>query len=347
MSQKSINFANVIKLNKHIETLLLNNECVIIPGFGGFMAYHVEAKYDSRDCTFLPPMRTLGFNHQLKLNDSLMAQSYVETYDISYPEALRCIENEVEEIKQHLQNTGQYQLEDIGLLSYNEDGNIEFEPCESGILTPNLYGLSSFEFSLQDQTDQLSISCTETKNQSNYVDEVVEDDENIIKIKVSWIRNIAAVAAAIIAFFLINTPISNSNNDNVTLSNIGGNLFTHTVTKTTIDISKTDIREAIKKEVTLNTPETTEQIPVSTGGKQEIASNEFCIIMASHITKRNANNFVEELHKKGYSEAYTYINNGIVRVAFGKYKSLEDANKVLKEIRQNKNYKQSWVLKKR
>lgn len=347
MSQKSINFANVIKLNKHIETLLLSNECVIIPGFGGFMAYHVEAKYDSWDCTFLPPTRTLGFNQQLKLNDSLLAQSYVETYDISYPEAISRIENEVEELKQHLQNVGYYQMEDIGQLSYNEDGNIEFEPFESGILTPSLYGLSSFEFNQLNQDERNDILGTAPNDYDNHTDESDDNEENIIKIKVSWIRNIAAVAAAIIAFFLINTPITNSNNDNVTLSNIGGNLFTHTATKSSTDISKTDIREAIKKETTENTLPATEEKTAKAEGKAEVATDEFCIIMASRITKRNANNFVEELHKKGYNEAYTYINNGIVRVAFGKYSSMEEANKALKEIRQNKNYKQSWVLKKK
>lgn len=47
----------------------------------------------------LPPTRSIGFNPQLKINDSLLAQSYVEAYDISYPEAVRRIEKETDEIE--------------------------------------------------------------------------------------------------------------------------------------------------------------------------------------------------------------------------------------------------------
>ncbi|MQO83477.1 SPOR domain-containing protein, partial [Prevotella copri] len=34
------------RLERHIEILLLSNDCVIVPGFGGFMAHHVDARYD-------------------------------------------------------------------------------------------------------------------------------------------------------------------------------------------------------------------------------------------------------------------------------------------------------------
>ena len=87
MSQKSRTFANVIELERHIEILLLSNDCVIVPDLGGFMAHHREACYDEHDGMFLPPQRTLGFNPQLKLNDSLLAQSRPTTSAILRPSA--------------------------------------------------------------------------------------------------------------------------------------------------------------------------------------------------------------------------------------------------------------------
>lgn len=102
------------------------------------MTHHVDARYDKEEGVFLPPLRTLGFNPQLKINDSLLAQSYVEAYDISYPEALQRIEDEVNELKMHLQNDGSYEMNDIGTLAFNEDGHYVFTPCEAGILTPSL-----------------------------------------------------------------------------------------------------------------------------------------------------------------------------------------------------------------
>lgn len=75
------------------------------------------------------------------MNDSLLALSYVEAYDISYPEALNRIADEVTEMRQTLENSGKFELNDIGTIILNEDGNYTFEPCEAGILTPELYGL--------------------------------------------------------------------------------------------------------------------------------------------------------------------------------------------------------------
>ena len=75
----------MIEIDRHIEILLLSNDCVIVPGLGGFMTHHIQARYDADDQMFLPPLRTLGFNPQLTMNDSLLVQSYIEAYDISYP----------------------------------------------------------------------------------------------------------------------------------------------------------------------------------------------------------------------------------------------------------------------
>lgn len=150
-------FAVVIEIDRHIEILLLSNDCVIVPGLGGFMAHHVDARKDERDGSILPPMRAIGFNPKLNLNDSLLAQSYVEAYDLSYPDAVKRIEDEVRELWQHLEKKGRFELNDIGIISINDEGNLEFEPCIAGLLTPSLYGLSNFDMlTLDELTRQIS-----------------------------------------------------------------------------------------------------------------------------------------------------------------------------------------------
>lgn len=134
----------MIELERHIEILLLSNDCVIVPDFGGFMAHQVDARYDGRDNMFLPPLRTIGFNPQLTMNDSLLALSYVEAYDISYPDALSRIAEDVREIRAELDINGKYELTDIGTLYLNSQGTYTFKPCEAGLLTPNYYGLDGF-----------------------------------------------------------------------------------------------------------------------------------------------------------------------------------------------------------
>ena len=347
----------MIELGRHIEILLLTNDCVIVPGLGGFMAHHVEARFDSRDNMFLPPYRTLGFNPKLSLNDSLLVQSYVEAYDISYPDALQRIENEVCEIKQHISINGSYILSNIGELSMNCDGNYVFEPCMSGVLTPAFYGLSSFEAipSLIDK--ELANETFSTINEdifeqaSNTNEDVTEEiDNNVIKIKVAWIRNTVAVAAAIISFFLITTPISN-NTDNVILSDISSIITLTSLDKVdntpklNIDNTSLTKKDVIVNKDTVDTLSKTASVKQEKINKAEDKEPAFRIILASYITQKNAKEFVNKLHKQGYDKAYMYVKNNVVKVAYGAYPTENDAYNDLRLIHKNKQLSKSWVYK--
>lgn len=351
-------FCNVIRLERHIEILLLSNDCVIVPDLGGFMAHQVQASYDEEEFSFLPPLRTLGFNPQLKLNDSLLAQSYVEAYDISYPEALRNIADEVRELKQHLDNEGFFSLHNIGKLYINEDGNIAFEPCEAGILTPSLYGLSSFEFA------QLPAEVPVAQTKATVKEEVVnqalknivvddksiflndeEDDEQTIKIKVSWLRNAVITAAAIVLLIVIATPLANINQTGFNMSNLSNELFTSMMPK---DTSKGDLKATIVRDSANGKIKADQAKQTVDSIAQKVISPEdnYCIILASRITRKNAERFVDELKSAGISDAYTYVHNDIVRVAYGKFATEDEAQDSLRKLRDNSYFEQAWVYEK-
>ena len=42
----------MITLAKHIELLLLEHDCVIVPSLGGFIANHADAQYSGEQETF-------------------------------------------------------------------------------------------------------------------------------------------------------------------------------------------------------------------------------------------------------------------------------------------------------
>ena len=359
ISKKSRNFAVVIEIDRHIEILLLSNDCVIVPDLGGFMAHHVEARYDEDDHVFLPPLRTLGFNPQLTMNDSLLTQSYIEAYDLSYPEALRRIEDEVNELKQHIENEGHYDLTDIGILAVNDDGKYLFTPCEAGILTPALYGLSSFEMMPVKAEQAVAFApplvkekpivgetgiIEEKEPESEELLEVEEEDRAIV-IKMSWIRNAVAVAAAILAFFLMTTPVSNSES-NLTISNLNSSMIASMMPKDS-NIEKIIIEKKVEAQ------------PVAVTQKQRVADKpdnktivaepkqapRYCIVLASYVSKKNAHAFVEELQKKGYKESEVYIRNEVTRVIYGNFKTANDAYNKLHGIQKQKGLEEAWVMK--
>ena len=367
--RKTINFALVIELERHIEILLLNNDCVIVPDLGGFMAHYSEAHYDDRDQMFLPPMRTLGFNPALKMNDSLLAQSYIEAYDISYPEAILRIEDEVSELRQHIENEGSYELNDLGILKMNEYGNYEFEPCEAGILTPTLYGLSTVEM---EPLVNMTSSFVEATTRPIKVESILENDaketvheekaqevemsssflkddnDDKVHIPVSVLRNIMAAAIAIFGFFLISTPLNNGSSKEMSMLNFDTETLTRILPKATIqgnaEVKGMKASEVHNDAVVKYDNETTDNI------NKEIVSVErektvpyYTLVLASQVSKKNASLYVEKLHKAGFNEAKIFTSHSSTRVIFNRYKTEAEAYNALREMREYTEFHEAWV----
>ncbi len=374
ISEKFSTFANVIELERHIEILLLSNDCVIVPGFGGFMAHHVDGRYDGRDNMFLPPLRTIGFNPQLQMNDSLLALSYVEAYDISYPEALDRIANEVAEIKQTLENTGKFELNDIGTISLNEDGNYAFEPCEAGILTPELYGLGGFNMlplaQLTDSTEATNYaSAAETENaqivdmpvqqekpvvateatiapgsNAMFVNDEQEEEETsaeFISIKKSWLRNLAAACIALIAFFTLSTPLGNPN---VQKSQIDTGMLTRIMPKEITTTTAPAHELALTNTMAAETPAKSQQMTQDQELNTSSASY-YSIVLASRVTKRNAATYVEYLQNKGFKEARVLITDSNVKVIYGTYTTESEAYTALNRLHSYEAFNDGWITK--
>lgn len=353
----------MIEIDRHIEHLLLSNDCVIVPDFGGFMAHHVDAHYDESDNMFLPPTRTIGFNPQLKLNDSLLVQSYIEVYDISYPEALAQIADEVTEIRQHLENNGSYEMTNLGTLLLNENGNYIFEPCEAGIMTPELYGMSGFtmprlstlnsivpETIALNQEASTTVSDVEASSEPTPVVSIFDDEEEdgrneFFLIKKSWVRNVVAVCIALVAFYVSSTPLNTPQHqqsliDTGLLSRIVPQEVVNNVTSSSVEIKeKTDAKTLELKDNRVN---------VSANEKEEsveISKPYYSIVLASRVTKRNAANYVETLQKQGFKDARVLITSSNVKVIYGTYDSEPQAYNALNKLHGNEPFKEGWITK--
>lgn len=336
----------MIELERHIEILLLENDCVIVPDLGGFMAHHCEARYDAEDHLFLPPQRTLGFNPQLKLNDSLLAQSYVEAYDISYPEAIRRIEAEVTELWQHLRAEGFYDLNDIGRLTFNDEGRLAFEPCEAGILTPELYGLSTLEFKYL----PAFVPATKDDSEKSHADNSLSADEaeskEALTIPMSWVRNTIAIAAAILAFFIFTTPVSNDNLSGMSMSQVNLPLM---IKDTNIKATPAQFnRQAIRKTIQKKDMVAVDTVAATTAKKVVPAAvpapAPYCIVLASQVTERNANEFISKLRDKGI-EARIYMHKNVRRVVCGYYSTEAEAYQAMHDIHRQDGLSEAWVYK--
>lgn len=198
----------MIELAQHIEVLLLENDCVIVPGLGGFVAHYTPAMRVAEENVFLPPTRIIGFNPQLKMNDGLLVQSYMAVYDTDFSDATRIVEKEVAHIFTGLHEEGKVDLPNIGELRYSIHGIYDFVPYDHKITTPYLYGLDSFE--MQELAELKKPYMEKTIRYS--VPVVPEDKKRRFEIKFnrSYLSNAVAMIAVVALFFFLSTPIENT-----------------------------------------------------------------------------------------------------------------------------------------
>jgi len=379
----------VTEISRHIVLLLLSNDCVIVPDFGGFMVHHIDAIYDEQEHLFYPPRQVLGFNPQLKLNDSLLAYSYAEAYDISFPEASQRLAADVEQLVAEIKANGSYEIDGIGMISLNNDGAYEFEPFEAGVLTPALYGLSSFAAEpiadLNKEISQAPQSIKEKRveakeeSEANTVDDTTDNDAaDYIRIPRKWLRYAAVACVAIFLIMLIPLPTTTimetlragqmdssllyrmlpKASTSTPLPQLASNVVKTkpvpgTSTKTSAtnsagnavgtakpDTAATTIAPS-KVTVTAKKPEAKKIEPAPS---RTVAKHGFSIVLASKVSKANAESFVATIAKKGYPEGrVTKMSQGY-RVVYGSYASQQEANAKKHQMEADDMFTGCWIL---
>ncbi|HOF20778.1 MAG TPA: SPOR domain-containing protein [Bacteroidales bacterium] len=127
--------------------LLFSHDCVIVPGFGGFVGNYASARIDRATFTFYPPAKQISFNRNLRNNDGLLAGRISEQLQISFSDSVNLIEEFVTDIRTRIDRKEKVVFENIGLFSVNHEGSIQFEPQGNINYHRSSYGLESFQFS--------------------------------------------------------------------------------------------------------------------------------------------------------------------------------------------------------
>lgn len=196
----------MIELAQHIEALLLENDCVIVPGLGGFVGHYTPAVRLAEENRFLPPARVIGFNPSLKMNDGLLVQSYASVYGTSFSDATRRIEHQVCRLQNKLYEEGKVELANIGELRCSVYGALSFVPFDSKLTTPYLYGWQGFEMrELQAMPQQRTAAAGADRSVAP-----IHRRRRNFRMQGAVIRHAMSAVAAVLLFFLLSTPIENT-----------------------------------------------------------------------------------------------------------------------------------------
>lgn len=325
------------ELSHHIICLLAENDCVILPGVGGFIARYKSANYIRNNKEFVSPQRVIGFNHALTMNDGLIVQSYMIKFGMNYPDASKLVDKDIERLQQEINKNGSVRLEGLGMLVRHAGGAYNFEISSPQIATPELYGLSNILV-------ESKTVCTATSSASPIASAVTEpatdDWENgkkqtySISIRRSAAHKAAAIAAAILVSFLLSTPTGNVSKSELPQKAMIGVLDFPTNTKTDkkSSFNKTDAEKA-----------TTEA--KSSEEKFTSPPKPYTIVLASAVSEKNAKEFIAFLRKQGYKEAEIHKTPSMRRVIYSHFETEQEARAVLNKMSDKDFAAEAWIMK--
>lgn len=375
----------MIELAQHIEALLLENDCVIVPGLGGFVAHYAPATRVEEENIFLPPTRIIGFNPQLKMNDGLLVQSYMSVYGTNFSDATKIVEREVDELIAALHEEGKVDLPNVGEVRYTIHNTFDFAPYDNKITTPYLYGLDAFEMR--------ELSAIEKPQAEKIIPAPAvigkEKRSYAIKFNRAYLTNVAAVAVVIFLSFFFSTPIENTEVIEENYAKLLPDELFEKIEKQSLAITpivvkqNTPARKSAKKQTGTQkkvvAPVAVREVKV---GKTPVVSTEttakeqashsvsatadapkhnvqpvakpavatpkrpYHIIIASVGTEKDAETMAAQLVAKGFSGAKAIVGDGKMRVSIESCGTEVEAYQALARIRENETYKNAWVLKK-
>lgn len=375
-------FARMNDLARHIEALLVDNDCVIVPGLGGFIIHYTPAVWMEKDNMFLPPTRMIGFNARLKVNDGLLVQSYMTAHHVDFAKAAKLVEKDADELLSLLHTEGEVSLGNIGQLHLSIHNALEFIPGNTPLCAPAFYGLESFGIRKLEKPKK------KEKPAPRLVPVDAPHPHKPVMPRIQWrekaafLSNAVAVVAIIILCFALSIPVENTE---VVKGNYAQLLPTDAFcqmkqqslaitplavkkeaapaapkTESKAAEAKKPAQETVKpvaeepaapKAIATRPKETRKANPapkaVAKAPKTSVSPRIYHIIIASVGTTKDAENMARSLRNKGFANAKAIIGGGKMRVCIDSYASEAEAYSALNRFRKDKTYQNAWILKKK
>lgn len=135
----------MLDVSKYIKELLFIHDCVILPGFGGFVANYKPANIDDNLNVGFPPSKAIGFNRNLSKNDGLLINRLAESENLTYSEAEKSVQFFTEDLGVRIQRGERVNLDQIGCFYNDRRYNLLFEPSKELNYLADSFGLEQFE----------------------------------------------------------------------------------------------------------------------------------------------------------------------------------------------------------
>ena len=140
-------------MSKMIKELILENDRVVLPGLGCFVAEMVPATFSDKGYTINPPYRRLSFRARPDMGDELI-DFYVEANGLDREVACRILGEFIRELRQIIFSKKVVVLPGLGRLRATKENNLFFIPDEDLDIYPAGLGLEPISLKSHIETTQ-------------------------------------------------------------------------------------------------------------------------------------------------------------------------------------------------
>lgn len=283
----------MISILDHIEYLMTEHDCVIVPGLGAFISQYSVSK-NAETGIVESVKRNIAFNRSVDYNDGLLINSLMRRENISFERAKSEIDNYVRALYGQLKYEGEVPVGRLGFFSNYNGESLEFFPFASRKANNEYFGLMSLSLKPLAQTIQEEVKQDTSRKQSNVV---------------VLTRRMMQVAASIVLLItmtlVLSTPIIEDNSQNYA----NFNAFS----------IKTDVEDVQTRDLYISMPveKVTEKVEEEEVLIIEPTGN-YCLVVASLATEKQLELYVSKYPSDDYSvtKSSTYYRIYVARGTF-------------------------------
>jgi hypothetical protein len=304
-----------------VEELLSVHDCVIIPGFGGFVGSYAPATAHPVTHVFTPPSKHILFNSQLKTDDGMLVQEVKSVLGIGFSESRAWLVEFAELMTDRIMAGERTELPRVGTFTVDPERNIRFQKLDHINLLSSAYGL-------------FPVQASPILKAVEYTPRVIAMPKNEATSKTISFKTFRKLAVAAVATCLLG---------------IGLILAPEVKSDTLAEFSIFSVGSAASDAMRPKPASSLSRIRQSTISDQSLASftaesARIYIVAGCYTTHENAEGVISYLIDKGF-DAFVLDKTpgGLHRVVYGSYSSVGEASEELIAIRKGFN-EEAWML---
>ncbi|MFO7828297.1 MAG: HU family DNA-binding protein [Bacteroidales bacterium] len=323
-------------IKNYIKQLLIDNQGVVIPGLGGFVADYEPAAFDVTENKFLPPTKKIIFNTEYSFKDQKLINFIAKKEKTDSEKAQSLLDDFVKSVKSKLNAGEKVDFPGIGVLSQTKKGEIIFTQDKNSNLLAEALGLKDLKTS-PIETQARPSAIVPKKSKSN-------------KKLFIYISSAALVLLLIALSWYFTEGYSNFNFiSSSKTSPKEGIPVKKPKTKNYLDsIAKADSLKALINQsidVTTDKKEALFYKEPETKPEEKQQYTQFHIIAGSFKKAENAEKFCRDLNQLGYEPEIIKSGENLFRISIYSYTDETSALKKLYKLRETSELNSVWILK--